>query len=131
MEGRTVKTDSSPQASQDAVPGCGERPGVHTPHQVWLLGNQSMSRSYADPSAVYGSGARLLFLQFPSQDGQRTSVRVTTIRDSLCVCSALGQEGSSFLNQKQSEVPFIECHVPGDMLSSLHGINSVKTCNHP
>jgi hypothetical protein len=37
MEGRTVKTDSSPQASQDAVPGCGERPGVHTPHQVWLL----------------------------------------------------------------------------------------------
>ena len=85
MEGGRVKTDSSPQASQDAVPGCGEGPGVHSPHQVWLRGNQSMRRCYADPSAICGSGARLLFLQFPSQDGQRASVRVTIVRDSLCV----------------------------------------------
>ena len=99
--------DSSPQASQDAVPGCGGRLGVHTPHQVWLLGNQSMRRGYADPSAVCGSGARLLFLQLPSQDGQRTSVRVTTIRDSLCVSAQpSGRKGLNFLNQKQQK-----CHL--------------------
>lgn len=98
--------DSSPQASQDAVPGCGRKAGGPHPHQVWLLGNQSMRRGHVDPSAVCGSGARLLFLQL-SQDGRRTSVRVTAIRDSLCVFGpTLGQEGSNFLNQKQQK-----CHL--------------------